>query len=202
MKTLFTMVSITVLSGSATLCMQNKEQETLKQSSQQCSWMNPKLEVRTVPSDDNALGVFTREKIHKGERLVMFGGTAINEQKVLALNQERIKNVLQIDDDIWLSCDECDDTDHIRHSCNPNTGFKNIITLIAMRDIGVDEEITIDFAMVVERFVGMGDFLPCQCKTENCRKLVAGSDWKNKDLQKKYHGYFSPHLQEKIDKLS
>jgi uncharacterized protein len=191
MKKLFTIIAaITIIPGSATLCMQT----------QSYSWMNQKLEVRTVPSDD-ALGIFTREKIDKNERLVVFGGAAITEQKVLTLSKKRIKAVLQIRDDLWLSCDTCDDADHVRHSCDPNTGFKNIITLIAMRDINAHEEITIDYAMVVERFVGMDDF-PCHCKAENCRKLVAGADWKNKDLQKKYHGYISPYLQEKIDKLS
>ena len=169
-------------------------------SSQSYSWMNPKLEVRIVPSDD-ALGIFTREKIQKNEGLVVFGGAVITEQKVLTLNQERIKAVLQIREDLWLHCDTCDDADYVRHSCNPNAGFKNLITLIAMRNIDAGEEITIDYAMVVERFVGMNDF-PCQCKAENCRKLIAGADWKNKDLQEKYRGHFSPYLQEKIDKLS
>jgi hypothetical protein len=199
MKTLLTIMAvITVLPGTTTLCMHNEEKETLNQS---YSWTNQKLELRAVPSDKiyNGLGIFTREKIDKNERLVVFGGAVITEQKVLALS--RANDVLQIDDDLWLSCDIRQDTDRIRHSCSPNTGFKTPIMLIAMRDIDADEEITIDYAMVVERFVGMNDF-PCRCNAENCRKIVAGTDWKNKYLQNKYRGYFSPYLQEKINKLS
>jgi hypothetical protein len=37
------------------------------------------------------------------------------------------------------------------------------------------------------------------CGSPNCRGLITEEDWKIPELQKKYDGYFSWYLQEKID---
>jgi len=175
------------------------QSDTTNQLSSSYSWMNPKLEVQRT--SNGQLGIFTQDHISKGERLIVYGGTIMTESEVMSLNKEQIPYVLQIDDDLWLSSNKpngYEKSDYLNHSCDPNAGFKSPITLIALRDIHAGEEIAIDYAMVVERFVGMSDF-PCFCKVSCCRKMVSGNDWKNKDIQEKYHGYFSPYLQDKID---
>lgn len=167
------------------------------------SWMNPKLAIKQSKTND--YGIFTIQPITKNERLIVFGGTIMTEEQILNLSKNQITYALQIDDDLWIHSNKDDKTaaeaDYLNHSCNPNAGFKNIITLIAMRNIAIDEEITIDFAMVVERFIGMNDF-PCHCNSSSCRKMVKGTDWQLKELQQKYYGYFSPYLQLKIDQLT
>ncbi len=43
--------------------------------------------------------------------------------------------------------------------------------------------------------------MDCECNSKNCRKKITESDWQTQHLQKRYYGYFSQYLQEKIDKI-
>jgi len=38
----------------------------------------------------------------------------------------------------------------------------------------------------------------CKCGAPDCRKILAGKDWQRADLQKRYAGYFSAYLADKI----
>jgi len=65
-----------------------------------------------------------------------------------------------------------------------------------MRDIKIGEEVCFDYAMC--------DTMPydefdCGCGQPNCRRQVGGDDWQKPELQKRYAGYFSPHVQRRID---
>jgi hypothetical protein len=69
------------------------------------------------------------------------------------------------------------------------------ITFVAMRTIDAGEELTIDYAMIdgdpAERMAGT-------CAAETCRKIVTGSDWRLPELQRRYAGYFSRYLADRI----
>jgi len=41
--------------------------------------------------------------------------------------------------------------------------------------------------------------MECRCGAANCRRVVTGQDWRRKELQKKYSGFFSWYLQKKIE---
>ena len=43
--------------------------------------------------------------------------------------------------------DDLCEVDFINHSCDPNCGFTNANTLVAIRSIGPGESITFDYAM-------------------------------------------------------
>ena len=96
-----------------------------------------------------------------------------------------------------------EDTDFFNHSCEPNSGFRGQIFLVAMRDIEKDEEITFDYAMVVSESIGSDIVfeMKCNCKATSCRKTITENDWKIGSLQHKYRGYFSQYIAEKIDAL-
>ena len=100
----------------------------------------------------------------------------------------------------YRNATEPEDTDFINHSCEPNSGLKGQIFLVAMRDIKNNEEITFDYAMVVSKPTG-SDFIfemECKCGSSNCRRKVTRDDWKIPEIQKKYEGYFSQYVQERI----
>ncbi|MHB0866450.1 MAG: SET domain-containing protein-lysine N-methyltransferase [Thermoleophilia bacterium] len=86
----------------------------------------------------------------------------------------------------------------VNHSCDPNCGISVNDTgahdFVAMRDIGVDEEITFDYAM---RNNGV-DYFPkkCTCGAKNCRGKITG--WKDlpADRKKAYAGFVAPYLLE------
>ena len=67
-----------------------------------------------------------------------------------------------------------------------------------MRDIAVGEEVCYDYAMSDGSHY---DEFDCGCGSPNCRRQITGDDWRSPVLQSKYHGWFSPYLQRRIDQL-
>jgi hypothetical protein len=84
----------------------------------------------------------------------------------------------------------------LNHSCDPNLGWTDETTLVAIRDIAAGEELTLDYATVITKpdFVMM-----CHCETYRCRQVIEGTDWKIPQLQKRYAGYWAPEVQRLID---
>ena len=166
-------------------------------------WLNPKLEVRS--SKKHGKGVFAKKSMNKGERLTIFGGDVMLIKEINNLPNELREYPMQIEERFVLGCrnaTETENADFINHSCVPNSGFKGQIFLVAMRNIKRNEEITFDYAMVVSKSIGSDIVfeMECKCGAKNCRKRISEEDWKIPELRKKYNGYFSEYLQEKIDK--
>ena len=166
------------------------------------SWLNPKLEARVA--QEGGKGVFAKEPIFEGERLAIFGGHVMKVTDEPVFSPENKDYGLQIDEEFIIGTNqksEIEDSDFFNHSCNPNSGFKGQLFLVAMRNIESDEEITFDYAMVLHVTEGADVYeLECLCASPNCRKKVTDSDWKIPELQQKYNGWFQWYLQEKIDK--
>lgn len=83
----------------------------------------------------------------------------------------------------------------LNHSCEPNVGFGGNTVLVAMRDVAAGEELTTDYAL----FDDYDGQMACTCRTTSCRGVVNGRDWQRHELQHHYRGYFSWHVQRKID---
>ena len=170
------------------------------------SWLNPKLEVRKT--EKYGKGIFAKENISKDERLAIFGGHIMYIDELNNLPEELSELPMQIEERFILcsvKSGEPEDTDFFNHSCEPNSGFKGQIFLVAMRDIKQDEEITFDYAMVLSESTEsnlIDSPMECKCGHKNCRKNITDYDWKIPELQKKYNGYFSQYLQERIDTIN
>jgi SET domain-containing protein len=112
------------------------------------NWLNPKLEVRE--SKIKGKGVFTKENILRGTRLAIFGGTLMPINEIRKLPENLKEYTMQIEERFVLgppqNATEPDETDFFNHSCEPNSGFKGQMFLVAMRDIKKNEEITFDYA--------------------------------------------------------
>jgi len=165
------------------------------------NWINPKLKVSDV---NYGKGIFSTETIVAKERLAIFGGDImlIDEIKNLPLHLQEYP--LQIEERFLIygkKNTEPESTDFFNHSCEPNAGIKGQLFLVAMRDIKAGEEITFDYAMVVSASVGSDIVfkMQCRCETKNCRKTITEYDWQLPALRKKYQGYFSQYLQERIE---
>lgn len=86
----------------------------------------------------------------------------------------------------------------ICHSCEPNLGVKDRSVFVAMNNIEKDEEITIDYAMIVAEFPepaweGWDDW-KCKCGRKTCRGKVKGYLQLSDDDKKKYLGYVSDFI--------
>ncbi len=91
---------------------------------------------------------------------------------------------------------------YLCHSCNPSCGIKNRNEVVAMRNIKKDEEITIDYAMIVPNYapellklanMSKKD-LKCKCGSKNCRGEFGSYETLPKKLKTKYKGYVSDYL--------
>ena len=167
-------------------------------------WLNPKIEVRD--SRVEGKGLFAKEKISKDERILVIGGYILSVDEESKLPGKCHDNGMQITEDLVIGItkeDEYDGLCFLNHNCNPNSGMKGQIFMVAMRDIEPNEEITIDYAMVLHKSEnGPRYALECLCGDSQCRKIITDEDWEDPLLQEKYNGYFQYFIQEKIDKRS
>ena len=160
------------------------------------SWLTSKAHKSIVP---HGWGLLATKDIKKGERVIVFGGYVMTTPQFKALPEKLKSFPFQIDNDLYFGLSkisEIEEADYLNHSCDPTCGFGGEITIVAMRNIKRGEEITIDYAMCLTS----GDIQPmnCVCGSKFCRKIITTEDWRIKNLQKRYKGFFEPFLEKKI----
>jgi hypothetical protein len=84
----------------------------------------------------------------------------------------------------------------LNHSCEPTLGWSGANTLVALRDLAPGDELTIDYATVLD---DPAYLLWCHCETYRCRQVIEGTDWMIPQLQLRYAGHWSPAIQKRID---
>lgn len=166
------------------------------------SWLNPNLEKRC--SATQGCGIFAKADIRKDERLAIFGGKIMLIDEMYHLPVDMQRYTMQIEERFVLGPASTipEDVDFFNHSCDPNSGFRGQVFLVAMRDIRAGEEITFDYCMTVSESVGsdMVFKMECSCGSPHCRKTITEQDWMLPGLQVRYNGYFSQYIQDKIEK--
>jgi uncharacterized protein len=163
------------------------------------SYLSPKTEVRE--SAIHGRGLFATAKIDRDEIVAVKGGHIVDRKTL----REQITPCLgpveiQIDDDLFIAPVTDEERElsmlYSNHSCDANIGARGEITFVAMREIRAGEELTHDWAMTDD-----DDYsVECKCGSSNCRKVLTGKDWQRPDLQKRYMGYFSRYLADKISR--
>ena len=156
------------------------------------SYRSPKTEVRT--SGTHGRGLFAAKAIRKGEIVSVRGGHILTRRAERRLRKPASYWGYPIADDFVLAPLNKREVDSVmmflNHSCEPNVGIHGQILFVAMRPIRAGEELTIDYAM----FGGDAKRMRCGCGAASCRGVVTAADWRRKDLQRKYAGYFSAYL--------
>ncbi len=164
------------------------------------SYFSSKLEVRPC---NIGKGIFVVQPIAKGELLLDFNqgpGRRLKTKEAYKHEARGCHYIIQIEDHwYWVKVDGPEQGDFINHSCEPSCGIDGRLRMVAMRDLRPGEEITFDYAMTESYYWYK---LECACGMLSCRKVVTGSDWKRRDLQIKYKGYFADYIQKKIDRNS
>ena len=161
------------------------------------SYLSPKTEVRE--SEIHGRGLFTTADIAKGEVLAIKGGHIVDRETLRREITPKLGPVeIQIGDDLFIAPVTDGERElsmlYSNHSCDANVGMRGEITFVAMRNIGAGEELTHDWCVTDD-----DDYsVKCNCRSSNCRGTLTGKDWQRSDLQKRYAGYFSSYLAEKI----
>lgn len=159
------------------------------------SYISPQIVIHK--SKIHGLGMFAETNIRKGEIVFIKGGYILTREELFST--EKIGSYLPIDNDYFIGSRNKKEESGIKlfvnHSCEPNCGLRGEITFVAMRDVPKGEELTCDYAMIDDDNYEFA----CNCGSVLCRKKITGFDWKIKDIQKRYSGYFARYL---IDKIS
>ena len=163
------------------------------------SYISPKAEVRESPI--HGRGLFAREAFAAGEVVCVKGGYVFDRETLKSMPDWYRAAEIQVAEDLFIGplAEEEREGSMIfsNHSCEPNVGVRGQIVFVAVRDIGAGEELTHDWATTDD-----DDYeLECRCGAPACRKLITGRDWRRPDLQRKYRGYFSSYLADKIERL-
>lgn len=157
------------------------------------------LKVSVRDSKISGQGLFADQKISRGTLILSFGGILCS-QKDRFSNNVLPSTCTGVTENIII-CEAFNSTkdksDYINHSCSPNAGMFDALTLVAIRDIGANEEIMCDYAF------WEGDEIwkmknNCQCNASNCRKIITGKDWKKINSSHKYYEFYSPFIKKRI----
>jgi hypothetical protein len=90
---------------------------------------------------------------------------------------------LQIGKFQWLDPSISNPGYYINHSCNPNSGIRNSVKMVAMRDIKKGEEVTFDYSTSETED---GWYLICHCGEKNCRRIIKPYEFLSKELKLRY----------------
>lgn len=90
-----------------------------------------------------------------------------------------------------------DYSDYLNHSCDPNVGLRDAISIVAIRDIPAGEELVIDYTFwECDSTWKLKNV--CNCGGWNCRKNVTGEDWKVVRPTDERFMYSSPFVKRRI----
>jgi hypothetical protein len=158
------------------------------------NYLTPKAD--THGAGLRGIGAYAVAPIGAGETVAAFGGTVVTRATLDGYEPARRSRAIQIDDDLFLvSAEEPDSGDLVNHCCDPSCGLLGNALLVAMRDIAAGEEITYDYATSDGSDY---DEFECHCGAGRCRGTVTGDDWRLRDVQAAYDGWFSPYLARRI----
>jgi SET domain-containing protein len=162
------------------------------------SYLSPKTRIRKSPI--HGRGLFASRPIRKGEIVAIKGGHILDRPALSRVRRRIAAAYIQIDELFYIgalrSAEVALNKIFINHSCEPNLGIRGQITFVARRAIEAGEELTYDWAMEEDAPA----VTRCACGARRCRGRLTGQDWKIASLQKRYRGYFSAYIEEKIRK--
>jgi len=129
------------------------------------------LRVEVRKSKSMGLGTYAVSKIRQGEFVRTLSGQELRYPELLKRlrsGEVNIDDPLQVEAHLFMILDE--PSRLFNHSCDPTSGIRGKNTLVAIRDIKEDEEITFDYSATVGINNAWG--MKCLCGSPRCRKVI------------------------------
>ena len=148
------------------------------------------MKVYIKSSPQHGKGVFAALPIEQGEEVLTFTGPLLSRAELNPRDYH-----LQIGESSYLGpSGEADD--YVNHSCAPNTGFNDGLSLMTLRAIAEHEEITWDYSTAIdeEDFPGF----PCRCGAPECRNTVRSFRHLDGKDQQRLAACLLPYLKAKV----
>jgi len=139
--------------------------------------------IYTKETKGRGVGVFATRNVKKGESISIFEGPPVVINSFKGIPKEVQDLLYPIGINQYLIAKE--PTVRINHSCDPNAGLKDEVTLIAMRNIKKDEEVTFDYSTVTADEWE----LHCSCGAKSCRKVIRKYSDLDDEIKEKYSDY-------------
>jgi hypothetical protein len=98
---------------------------------------------------------------------------------------------LQIEKCQWIAPLKNNPGWYINHSCNPNSGIKNSVKIVAMINIRRGEEVTFDYSTSE---CEKGWYFICHCENKNCRRIIRSYNSLSTELKLMYRDFISEYL--------
>jgi hypothetical protein len=120
---------------------------------------------------DVGRGVFLCRAVRAGERILKFRGTPMNFADTLEMGDLECY-AFQIDKDEYLDLEP--PGRFVNHSCEPNSGIRDGVYLVALRDMAAGEEVRFDYSTCMSE----GHWkMECSCGTPSCRGVIGDFRW-------------------------
>lgn len=132
-------------------------------------YLNPGTDVK--PSPIHGLCRYATKNIAKDDIVFVIGGIAKKP------SESGWYKGLMIDEDLILDLPNGSEYEaFVNHSCNPNVYIDGQVVFRALRDIRIDEFITVDYGTFM--LTKTPYIKECNCGSDDCRKQITGEDYK------------------------
>src|SRR3989344_3028384 len=101
-------------------------------------------DLRVKKSKIHGLGLFSKKPKKKGTRISFLKGNVCKKHNSSIRDALSHSCWIGIGRDTWI--DPSYPYRYINHSCNPSTSIKGRVTLVALRDLKPNDEITLDYS--------------------------------------------------------
>lgn len=145
-------------------------------------------------------GLFAREDLAAGELVAIWGGKIYRAEEVdrlAAVFPHFATHTVSVCEVFYLGSEnlfELDDSELFNHSCEPNTGVRGQILIVARRPIEAGEELTFDY----DTTEIAADPFECRCGATRCRERIDGSAWRDAGFVRENWPFLSMFVQDKI----
>lgn len=139
--------------------------------------LRPQAAVVRIGDTDVGRGVFVARDFTAGEEILRLRGRLIDFAATLAKG-DRECDAFQIGPGCYLDLEP--PAKFLNHSCDPNTGVRDVLRLVALREIKAGQEIRFDYSTTMDENHWE---LACLCGSPRCRGIIRDfkwlpSDWK------------------------
>ncbi|MDR9365038.1 MAG: SET domain-containing protein-lysine N-methyltransferase [Balneolaceae bacterium] len=162
--------------------------------------LHPAIEIRKKGTI-HGNGLFTNQLISKGEMVWQLDVPTYSWKEIEAFDNKRRKAFDQYGFQCGVdrfSLQEPDDISReANHSCDPNTWWGGSYSLVALRDIHPDEEITYDYSTCD---IDIALVMKCNCGAPCCRKIITNRDYLAPEWQEQYGLNLPTHVLSAIER--
>ncbi len=163
-------------------------------------WIDTRVVARR--STIEGWGLFADADISGGDVVLRLGGRLVSAAELMELISAADEDpdapyvdTITVDEDVHLVLPPGTLAHFVNHGCDPTLWHVGAFDLVARRDIGRGEELTVDY----RTHSGAAAFtMSCNCGHPTCRGRISSDDWRDVNLQARYRGHWVPALEERI----